>query len=657
MALLLAAIVLAAVSGVPGLVLGRRSSLGPWVAAVLSVAGGGLGIAGTLLALGPDADREFRVPWSVPGGELHVGVDGLSAVFLLPVFLIGLLGSVYGLGYWKQAEHPDNGRKLRLFYGLMTAAMALVVVARNTVLFLVAWEVMALAGFFLVTTEDEERPVREAGWLYLAATHVATLCLFALFALLRGANGSFALVPPPDGAISPGLAAAVFLLAVAGFGLKAGLMPLHVWLPGAHASAPSHVSALMSGVLLKMGVYGLVRITSLFPHPPLWWGGLLLTLGVVSAVLGVVFALAQHDLKRLLAYHSIENIGIIVMGLGLALAGRALGQPAWALLGLGGALLHVWNHALFKSLLFYSAGSVVHATHTREIDHLGGLGKEMPYTALAFLIGAVAICGLPPLNGFVSEWLVYLGLFRTLGTDGSPSWDAAAFAAPALALVGALAVACFVKVYGIVFLGTARSEHAAGAHESGPALLLPMGVLALGCVVIGLAPVLVAPLLEDAVAAWMPLPNDPELTLTALAPLGWVSVSGGILIGLVAAGAVLLQRLAPVKETARTVTWDCGYAAPTPRMQYTASSFAQMLVGLFGGVLRPREQRPRVEGPFPSPQAFHSETPDLVLDGAMLPAARSLAWLASWSRVFQQGSIQAYLFYLLAILIALLLWP
>jgi hydrogenase-4 component B len=657
MFLLLIGVALTAVSGIPGLLLSRRSGPGQWLAALLSVAGGGLGIAGTLLCVDPDADREWRLPWSVPGGEFHVAVDGLSVIFLLPVFLIGLLGSVYGLGYWNQAEHPHNGRKLRLFYGLMTAGMALVVLARNTVLFLVAWELMALAAFFLVTTEDEQQPVREAGWLYLAATHVASLCLFALFALLHSVNGSFALVAPPEEAVTSGLATALFLLAVAGFGIKAGLMPLHVWLPSAHASAPSHVSALMSGVLLKIGVYGLVRITSLFPHPPLWWGGLLLGLGVVSGVLGVVFAIGQHDVKRLLAYHSIENIGIIVLGLGLALAGRTLGQPAWVLLGLGGALLHVWNHALFKSLLFYSAGSVIHATHTREIDHLGGLGKAMPYTGLAFLLGALAICGLPPLNGFVSELLIYLGLFRTLGGDGQPSWDVAAFAAPALALIGALAVACFVKVYGVVFLGAARSEHAAHAHECGPTMLAPMAVLAACCLVIGLAPALAAPLLEDAVAAWMPLPYEQTLALTELAPLDWISITGILLAVLLVLGTLVFRLLVRSKETTQTPTWDCGYAAPSPRMQYTSSSFAQMLVTLFRWVLRPREHLPRVEGLFPHAAWFHSETPDLVLDEAVLPASRFLAWLASWSRLFQQGSIQAYLFYLFLILIVLLLWP
>src|SRR5205807_3118219 len=278
-----------------------------------------------------------------------------------------------------------------------------------------------------VATEDHEESVRAAGWRYLAASHLAALCLFAMFALLRSATGTFNLVAIPDTLSIPGMATAIFLLALIGFGLKAGIMPMHVWLPSAHANAPSHVSALLSGLMIKMGIYGLVRICSLLPTPPVWWGSLLLGFGAISGVLGVAFAIGQHDLKRLLAYHSIENIGIIVMGLGLAMLGRSLNRTDWILLGLGGALLHVWNHALFKSLLFLSAGSVVHAAHTREIDRLGGLGKVMPCTAFCFLIGAVAICGLPPLNGFVSELLIYLGLFRSLGINGDSSPISAAF--------------------------------------------------------------------------------------------------------------------------------------------------------------------------------------------------------------------------------------
>jgi hydrogenase-4 component B len=647
--LVLAGIVLAAASGIPGLLLGRTGRAGQWLATVLAVLGAGLGLAGVGSFWATGESRLIALPWSLPGAEFRVAMDGLSAVFLVPIFLISLLGNVYGLGYWSQTEHPRNGRKLRFFYGMLTAGMALLVIARNSILFLFGWEIMALAAFFLVTTEDEEQEVRAAGWIYLVATHTATLFLFALFALLHAASGSFALEPLRPEALSRGSATAIFVLALLGFGLKAGIMPLHVWLPSSHAVAPSHVSALMSGVIIKMGIYGLVRVTSLIPGPPLAWGVVVLVLGVVSGVLGVAFAIGQHDVKRLLAYHSIENIGIIVMGLGLALIGRSLGRGDWIILGMAGALLHVWNHAFFKALLFLSAGSVIHGMHTREIDHMGGLAKAMPWTALGFVVGAVAICGLPPLNGFVSEFFIYLGLFTTL-----TSYPGAAFAAPALGLIGALALACFVKVYGAVFLGTARSEHARHAHESPPSMLGPMGVLVACCLVIGLAPQLVAPVLEQATSSWALVDTTPRLA--SLVPLDTITLLGLTLLGGLAAGAVVLGVLLRRQGAARAPTWGCGYAAPSSRMQYTSSSFAEMIVGLFGWVLRPRTHRPAELPIFPQHADFHSEVPDTVLDVVVLPTFRSGAWFFSLLRIFQQGNIQIYLLYIFFALIALLMW-
>jgi hydrogenase-4 component B len=433
-------------------------------------------------------------------------------------------------------------------------------------------------------------------------------------------------------------------------------MPLHVWLPGAHASAPSHVSAFMSGVLIKMGIYGLVRICSLFPNPPLWWGGVVLVLGVVSGILGVVFAIAQHDLKRLLAYHSIENIGIICIGLGVAIMGRSLGRVELMTLGLGGALLHVWNHGLFKALLFLSAGSVLHATGTRRIDRLGGLLKPMPWTGLAFLIGAVAICGLPPLNGFVSELLVYLGLFRMVIEPGDRVWLAGAFAAPALALVGALAIACFVKVFGVAFLGEGRTARARAGHESGPFMLLPMAALATGCLVIGLAPGLVAPALDGAVTAWAPEWASGRTPLQHLAPLGSVTRAAvALLVALSVLGVWL--GVSTRRAVGRPVgTWDCGYAAPVTTMQYSSSSFGQMLVGIFSSALFPVEHVPGIHGVFPRRTSFLSHVPDLVLDRAVYPVARGVGRLFAWMRWLQLGSINAYLLYILVTLVALLLW-
>jgi hydrogenase-4 component B len=613
------------------------------------VAGSTCGLVCAFGALASNEPSSVSIPWRVPGGEFAVRVDGISAMFLAQIFLIAPLGSVYGLGYWKQADHPQTGRKLRLFFGLLTAAMALLVVAHNSLLFLLGWETMALSAFLLITTEDTREAVRETGFVYIVSTRIGTLCLFAMFALLHAATGGWRFAPPGPVA-SPSVANAIFLLAVAGFGLKAGMMPVHVWLPGAHANAPSHVSALMSGVLIKTGIYGIVRVCSFFEQPPIWWGVLLLALGIVSGVLGVAFAIGQHDFKRLLAYHSVENIGIITMGLGLAVLGRSLGQPTLVILGIAAALLHVWNHGLFKALLFLSAGSVLHATGTREIDHMGGLAKKMPRTALAFLVGAVAICGLPPLNGFVSELFLYLGLFRSTLVDSPRVWVVGALGAPALALIGALAVACFAKVTSAVFLGSARSHHVDNAKESTLWMIAPMAALAACCAFIGFCPSLVAPALERAVATWG-LGDAGSIPLRSLAPLGWLTVTGAGLVILLALCGSVLAWLARASRAARSITWDCGYAVGSPRMQYTASSFADSLVGIFGWALRPDVHSPTLTHLFPETATFASHVPDTVLDRVVLPASRRIGRVFSWFRWAQRGSIHVYLLYVLVTLL------
>lgn len=651
--LLAAAVGLALVSGFPGLLASRERGGGARLAAVLLTAAGACGVAAAVGVLAFGWTGAWSAPWTVPGGALALELDALGAMFVGQISVLSVLGAWFGLEYWPQRTHAGNGRKLRAFYGVTTAGMLLLVGARNGVLFLLGWEAMALAAFLLVTTEDEQAPVREAGFVYLLATRGGTLCLFAMFALLGAASGTLAL----DGwraALASPLRDAIFVLGLLGFGLKAGIMPLHFWLPGAHARAPSHVSALMSGVLIKMGIYGLVRLTAACEAPPLWWGGTLTAAGVVSGVLGVAFALAQHDLKRLLAYHSVENIGIICLGLGVALLGRSLGRPELVALGLAGALLHVWNHGLFKALLFLAAGSVLHATGTRDIDRLGGLWRRMPRTGLAFLVGAVAICGLPPLNGLVSELFVYLGLFR-LSQGHEAAWLWGALAAPALALVGALAVACFVKVFGAVFLGEPRTGDVARAHEAGRTMLWPMAALAAACVFIGLGAPLMAPVLDAAVVAWA-APLAPPPPVAHLAPLVWVSAaSAGLLLALSLVG-VSLARSARARAAAPVGTWDCGYAAPTPRMQYTASSFAQSLVGLFSWALRPSVEAPALAASFPEKAAFHSHVPDGVLDRALRPLVSLGAWLAARLRPLQQGSVHLYLLYVLLAVVVLLLW-
>jgi hydrogenase-4 component B len=610
-------------------------------------------VAGGVAAILAGPSDLLRVASPTPGMVARIGVDALTGLFCVPVFLVGGLGSLYGIAYWPSRLRPRNSRRLRLCYGLLVASLVWITLARDSIAFLVAWEVMALTNFFLVTTEDDDAAVRGAGWVYLLYSHVTVLGLFALAALQHTVGGDFAFRAIP--ASAPGsLRTAVFVVALVTFGLKAGAMPLHSWLPAAHASAPSHVSALMSGVVIKMGIYGLVRTTGLLEAPPLGWGVSLLAIGSLSAFFGVVFALSQHDIKRLLAYHSIENIGIILLGMGLAMVGRSAGRPEWVVLGMAGCLLHVWNHALFKSLLFFAAGSVVHATGTRDLELGGGLARRMPATASLFLIGSLAICGLPPLNGFVSELLVYLGLVRAGVSPGS-AW--AAVPAPILAATGALAVACFVKVFGVVFLGTPRSETARGAHEAPLPMLVPMAVLAAACVAIGVVPAAVAPALERAVTVWAGEPLGGR-SLAALAPLGWMPV---VAIALCAATALVLVAVLPACRRARRrqpglPTWGCGYAGGSPRLQYTASSFAQLITSRFRWVLWPREHRPHISGLFPAPSSFHSHVGDSVLDRLLVPASRGALRFTVFFRGLPQGQLQRYILYILAVLVPLLVW-
>lgn len=670
--LVIAAILLALAGSALAWLSPRTSLAGQRLATTITVlsmlaglSGAALGLAGEVGALaGHGASQTLSpFPWPAVGDSL-IGLEALSAFFLVPIFLVGGLGSIYGLGYRPRTKYPGSARRIETFWGLLVAGMALLVIARQAMAFLLGWEAMALSAFFLVGAEDSRPETRRASLVYLIATHVGTLALFATFALWRKVTGSFALLPAAAGSMGAGAMAAIFLLALLGFGLKAGLMPLHFWLPGAHANAASQVSAILSGVVLKMGVYGLLRILLLLEDPPAAWGGLLLILGSISAILGVAFAIGQHDLKRLLAYHSVENIGIIFMGLGVAMLGRSSGNAALLVLGLSGCLLHVWNHALFKPLLFLGAGSVLHGAHTREIDRLGGLAKRMPYTAAGFLIGAVAISGLPPLNGFVSELLVYLGLFNGLAMHGT-GYVLSAMAAPVLATTGALALACFVKVYGTAFLGLPRSGAAERAHEATPSMIIPMAVLAAACAFIGLAPGLMAPVLDAVVAPWAgpvsagavsatdatgaaasaPLPR-----LASFAPLG---VVGSVSLSL--AGAIALLFLASrllARAKAAPGTWDCGYAAPTARMQYSASSFARSIVGLFSWALRPHERTPRIEGDFPQPSRMGSHVDDPVLDRRIVPAFRGFEKASLWFHRFQQGLTQSYI---LAILVATLI--
>jgi hydrogenase-4 component B len=391
MTALLVALGLILAGGVLAALTQRHQRLSTGMALAGLLAGSALGLIPAVGVLVRGESLALRVPWSMPMGSFSLGLDQISAFFILPVLTLSALAGVYGASYLKAWSGKKNLGACWFFFNALIASMVLVFVARNGVLFLIAWEVMALASYFLVVFEDEKESVRQAGRTYLVATHLGTAALLILFLLLGQSSGSLdfdALGRAPG---AGALAGVSFLLAVIGFGTKAGFMPFHVWLPEAHPASPSHVSAVMSGVMIKTGIYGLVRTITLLGPPPPWWGWTLLAIGASSGVLGVLFALAQHDLKRLLAYHSVENIGIITLGLGLGFLGLSHGNAMMAALGFAGGLLHVLNHALFKGLLFLGAGSVLHATETRELDCLGGLLKRMPSTGLSFLVGAVAI--------------------------------------------------------------------------------------------------------------------------------------------------------------------------------------------------------------------------------------------------------------------------
>jgi hydrogenase-4 component B len=612
-----------------------------WLAATLLSASAALIAAIAVLAGG--ADWEWRSGFLVGGEPLHLRIDGISALFLVLLCVVGGAATVFGREYWSEAAHPCSAGTGRVWWSALLLSIGLVLTVSNGLHFLIAWELFAVSSYYLITLDRQRREVRAAGWLYLVSSHVGTLCLFAFFAVLAARTGSWDIGPMREHTeLAP-----LFWLALLGFGLKAGLFPLHIWLPSAHANAPSHVSAIMSGVTIKLGIYGLVRFSGWLPMP-VGAGWIVAALGVTSAVFGVAFALGQHDLKRLLAYHSVENIGIILIGLGFALVAVEQGDTVWGRLALAGGLLHVWNHGLFKALLFFGAGSVLHATGTREMSQLGGLWRTMPWTSGLFGLGAMAICGLPPLNGFVSEWLVYLGLFKATISRGPSAW-AAIPATILLGVTGAMALACFIKVCGVVFLGTARSKQAAHAHECGSSMRGAMVVLAGACVAIGLAPVVFWPAVSRAVGTWRPVWVSAQAP-APLSLLGRVHMTLAVLAIIV---AWWLWRRARRNGLIRALTWDCGYAVPTSRMQYTAGSFAGIITEWFAWILRPERHERRPEAFLPVSASFTEHTPETVLERIVEPAGGVVMRLSVAARSLQHGQVQFYLLYLLIGLAAL----
>jgi hydrogenase-4 component B len=654
LAVVLVSIVMLCATGLAAVLAGRSDRAALHLSTAGSVIACLAGAIASLAALIRGEQASLRAAWPLPVGQLHVALDALSSFFLVCVFLVSGLSAVYGAGYLRAYIGKRRLAPALFFFNLLVAAMAALVIARDGILFLVAWEVMSLASYFLVTFENEREEVRRAGMTYLVASQLGVVFLFVLFAMLRrGAStydfDAFAAAAVP----ASGLANTCFWLALAGFGTKAGFWPVHIWLPDAHPAAPSHVSALMSGVMIKMGIYGLLRTLTFLGPPPAWWGAVVIAIGAVSGVAGVLHALAQHDVKRLLAYHSVENIGIIALGIGVGLLGSSHHNPSIAFLGYAGALLHVLNHGLFKGILFEAAGSVFHATGTRDIESLGGLSRRMPVTAAAFLLGSVAICGLPPLNGFVSEWLIYVGAFRA-SASLPHAWAVAALAAvPALALIGGLAAACFVKVFGVVFLGEPRSEAASTAHEAGRMMLTPMVLGSLLCVSIGIWPAAAIRLVAPAATLLGRLPSVP---MTVAGPMVAITRVAVVLLALVALLALLRRALLAGRPVASAATWGCGYSAPTPRMQYTAASFAEPVLEPFAAAIPRRVRQEGPAGYFPATAHYEEHLGDMAGERFLVPATRRVLRAISRIKVIQQGQLQLYLVYIAATLVALLVW-
>ena len=659
--LLLGCVAALLVAGMAALAMARRPhAAGVLVYAVsLGVTLTALLCAGAALLFPGAREGALVLPLGLPWLGAHFRLDALAALFLAVVNLGGAAASLFGLGYGRHEESP--GRVLPFFPAFL-AGMNLVLLAADAFTFLFSWEFMSLASWALVMAHHRRPGNAAAGYLYLLMASFGTLALILAFGLLAGTAGGYSFESMRQSA--PAAAGVILVLALIGAGSKAGLVPLHVWLPLAHPAAPSHVSALMSGVMTKVAVYGFVRIVfDLLGPPSWWWGALVPLLGGVTAVMGVLYALMEHDLKRLLAYHTVENIGIIFIGLGLALAFQANAMPEAAALALTAALLHVFNHSVFKSLLFLGAGAVLGATGERDMERLGGLIHRMPLTAFAFLVGCAAISALPPFNGFVSEWLTFQAI---LLSPALPQW-LLKFLIPAigalLALSAALAAACFVKAFGITFLGRARTPVAENAGETDRWSLAAMFALAALCLLAGVLPGYfidaLAPVIHALAGAR--LPRQDELDWLTIVPIAQSRSSyNGLLLFLfiaLAAGlaAEVIHRWASA-AVRRSAAWDCGFPDASPATQYTAGSFSQPIRRVFGTVVFHAREEVEIPPPGDTRAArLHVRLRDIPWDALYLPAAALVTYAAERLNSMQFLTIRGYLTVVFGALVALLM--
>ena len=624
-----------------------------------------------LMASGGD-DLSFSLgAFAVPFFSLSFHIDKLSAFFIFIISLISLFCSVYAIGYVKHFYKKYDIGALGFFYNLFILGMLLVVSSSNWLFFLIAWEVMSITSYFLVVYDRNDPQNVKAGFLYLIMTHVGTAFIITAALLLYKFTGSFEFEAIQSGASSIPLSIknTIFIFTIIGFGTKCGIVPFHIWLPDAHPAAPSHVSALMSGVMIKTGIYMMIRIFFGMLWPvPVWWGLALLVLGSISSLLGVLYALTEHDIKRLLAYHSIENIGIILLGLGGALTFLSLNMLPLALLSLTAALFHTLNHATFKSLLFLGAGSVINQTHTRNIEEYGGLIKYMPYTAFFFLVGSMAISALPPFNGFFSEWLTFQSLF--LGIASLSLYEKWIFilATGSLAFTGGLALACFVKAFGVTFLARPRSSHTSGAKESSLSLRIGMGAMALLCLLFGIGSSHVVVFLESVGKNLAIFKGTASLISSSGQQVvvgnnfGSVSLLFLCICFVFVAGLVFYIVTFVINKNQKIetgATWDCGTDL-TGRMEITATGFSRSIVTIFKGILRPSiqhdiEYHDAQSRYLPKSRTITLGVQDVYQSYFYQPLNRMVSLIALRVKSIQSGNTNMYILYIfIALIISLL---
>ncbi|MBN1413556.1 MAG: NADH-quinone oxidoreductase subunit E [Bacteroidales bacterium] len=599
--------------------------------------------------LGSDKILDLVVEFPFIHNSLVLTIDRLSAFFAVVVNITVLFGFLYARGYLKPYYKSKNALFFSIHYFSylwLYQSMIMVVMIRDGLSFLIVWEIMALSSFLLVIFNAEIRTILKTGINYLMQMHAGMFFILIAFLIVDKATGqmSFNSLTLYFSNHSNVL---VFLLFFIGFGIKAGFIPIHSWLPQAHPAAPSHVSGVMSGVMIKMGIYGILRVLISVQNDLLLIGIIILVVSLISGILGVMMAIVQHDLKCLLAYHSIENIGIIGVGIGLGVTGIATNNAALSLLGLSGGLLHVLNHSLFKSLLFYNAGSVYHSTHTRNIEHLGGLMKKMPYTAMLFLIGSVAICGLPPFNGFISEYLIYIGMFKSLSLTNFYQSILILATIVGLSLIGGLAIFCFTKAFGIVFLGEPRSKKAEMAEEVSKDMIYPQLFIVVFIVLIGMASVLFVKPVFAIISESYNLSYSAPLSDHALTNLSQISILSGVFVVTVVALLVYRNFHLKARQISYGPTWGCGYSAVTSKQQYTATSYAYNYNHIAKPVLQTKKtmQDLKEDEIFPDKRTFKSHADDIIKLILIDKPIDSVSGLLKKIAVMQTGLIHHYILY------------